>query len=324
MLKQNHAADSANAQAAHAQNPATRLVDYSPSDKPWDTHRAECQTVEGGYRDTEFNALASRMRACSGFLGFRWITDQETGEISLRLGDARFCRVRHCPVCQWRRSLMWQARFLGSLPEIEAEYPRARWLFLTLTVQNMPLPDLRGSLQAMNQAWQRLIKRHEFSGNVVGWIRTTEVTRAQNSYAHPHFHCLLMVKPSYFKKGYVRQERWSDLWRECARLDYQPIVDIRAVKSKTPGDNGLRRAVSETLKYAVKPQDMRDAWLIGLTKQVHKLRFIASGGALKNVLRETDETEDDLLLADESSEPDADKPQLYFDWQRREKHYTKR
>ncbi|WP_170869787.1 protein rep, partial [Shigella sonnei] len=26
----------------------------------------------------------------------------------LRLREAHFCRVRHCPVCQWRRSLMWQ------------------------------------------------------------------------------------------------------------------------------------------------------------------------------------------------------------------------
>lgn len=324
MLKQNDATSSANAQAQQSEKTAQRLTDYSPSDRPWDAHRAESQSVEGAYLGTEFNALAGRMRACSGFLGFVWSDDQETGESRLKLRDARFCRVRHCPVCQWRRSLMWQARFLRSLPDIEAGFPAARWLFLTLTVQNMPLHDLRNGLQAMNQAWHRLVKRPEFSANVQGWIRTTEVTRSKNDYAHPHFHCLLMVRPSYFAKNYVKQERWADLWRECARLDYQPIVDIRAVKSKTPGDNGLRRAVSETLKYAVKPQDMQDAWLIGLTKQVHKLRFIASGGALKNVLRETDETEDDLLLADKASEPDADKPQLYFDWQRRERHYTKR
>jgi hypothetical protein len=122
----------------------------------------------------------------------------------------------------------------------------------------------------------------------------------------------------------VRQERWADLWRECARLDYQPVVDIRAVKSKTPGDSALRHAVAETLKYAVKPKDMRDEWLIELTRQVHKLHFIASGGALKNALREDQETEDDLLLGDQENTPDDDAPQIYFDWSRQTKHYEKR
>ncbi|WP_253297333.1 protein rep, partial [Vibrio cholerae] len=55
----------------------------------------------------------------------------ETGETRLRLRSAQFCRVRHCPVCQWRRSLTWQARIYHSLPKIVVDYPSSRWLFLT-------------------------------------------------------------------------------------------------------------------------------------------------------------------------------------------------
>lgn len=308
-----------------------RLVDYSPKDHPWDMHRAQAQWVEGVYAATEeFDRLAGRVRGCSGFLAFRWDTDMDTGESRLKLREARFCRVRHCPVCQWRRSLLWQARFLSALPSIETQHPKARWLFLTLTVENMPLPELRTSLQSMNQAWNRLRPRKEFE-QVQGWIRTAEVTRQQsNDYAHPHFHALLMVGPGYFKGGnYIKQERWADLWRECLKVDYQPVVDIRAVKPKLDGqaiaDSPLRRAVAETLKYSVKPEDMQDEWLLELTKQVHKLRFIATGGALKNILREGEETEEDLLLADNASDkPEDNKPELYFDWQRNIKHYTKR
>ncbi len=301
------------------------LTDYSPGDKPWDTHRAQAQRVEGVYLGTVFDSLAGRIRGCSGFLGFAWADDADTGESRLKLRSARFCRVRHCPVCQWRRSLMWQARFLQALPAIEAAHPKARWLFLTLTVRNMPISELRASLQDMNKAWQRLIKRQEFASNVQGWIRTTEVTRGRDDSAHPHFHCLLMVRPSYFTHNYVKQERWTDLWRECARLDYTPIVDIRTVKARlgAPGESPLRRAVSETLKYAVKPGDMRDDWLIELTRQVHRLRFIASGGALKDILRETEETEQDLMLADEDGEGGGD-PAIFFDWRREIKRYTKR
>jgi plasmid rolling circle replication initiator protein Rep len=218
---------------------------------------------------------------------------------------------------------MWQARFLKALPAIEQAYPTARWLFLTLTIRNMPVQELRQSLQEMNRAWNRLRLRQEFAGNVLGWIRTTEVTRGHDGSAHPHFHCLLMVRPSYFGKGYVKQERWADLWRECARLDYRPSVDIRVVKARlgAPGESPMRRAVSETLKYAVAPEDLMDRdWLLELTRQVHRLRFVASGGVLKDVLRETEETEQDLLLA-EDGEGD---PAIWFDWRREIRRYVKR
>jgi len=222
---------------------------------------------------------------------------------------------------------MWQARFLKALPAIEQMYPNARWLFLTLTVRNMPISELRSSLHEMNKAWQRLIKRREFS-SVLGWIRATEVTRGQDGGAHPHFHVLMMVRPSYFgSKYYVTQARWAELWQECARLDYQPIVDIRAVKPKSPvsGDSPIRRAVYETLKYSVTPEDMLDRdWLIELTRQVHRLRFIASGGALKNILRENEESDEDLMLLDDESDGSEQQKLMFFDWRREIKRYAKR
>ena len=296
------------------------LTDYSPQDKPWDTHRAQTQTVEGVYRGTVYDGLATRLRDCSGFLGFAWVAD-DTGELRLSLRTARFCRVRHCPVCQWRRSLMWQARFLKALPTIESAYPKSHWLFLTLTVRNCPVDNLRRTLRHMNEAWHRLVGRREFADNVQGWVRATEVTRGQDDSAHPHFHSLLMVRPSYFGKGYVTQSRWADVWRECARLDYKPIVDIRTVRARrgAPGEKPLRRALAETLKYAVKPSDMHGEWLIELTRQVHKLRFLSAGGVLKSILKEFEESEQDLLLNGEDGEG-AD-PALFFDWRREIRRY---
>jgi plasmid rolling circle replication initiator protein Rep len=278
------------------------------------------------YLGSVFDSLAGRIRGCSGFLGFAWADDPDTGESRLKLRSARFCRVRHCPVCQWRRSMMWQARFLQALPSIEQAHPKARWLFLTLTVRNVPISELRSQIRSMNEAWRRFVLRPEFAGNVLGWIRTTEVTRGRDDSAHPHFHCLLMVKPGYFAgKNYVKHERWADLWRECARLDYQPSVHITAVKPK-PGmsESPMRRAVYETLKYSVTPEDMQGEWLLELTKQVHRLRFIASGGLLKNVLREADESERDLLLAEDGEDGEDGEPTLFFDWRREIRRYAKR
>lgn len=233
---------------------------------------------------------------------------------------------------------MWQARFYQSLPSVIEQYPKSRFLFLTLTVRNCDIKDLRSTLKAMNAAWQRLIKRKEFS-SVTGWLRATEVTRGKDDTAHPHFHVLLMVPSSYFKKTYVRHDQWAELWRDCIRVDYLPNVDIRTVKKRKPKDGQLdafesytvaeelNAAVSETLKYAVKPDDMTEGspdWFLELTRQTHKLRFIATGGALKDVLKLDSETDQDLALQGEIS-PDEDEEQhrLAFAWRGSEKRYKR-
>jgi hypothetical protein len=84
----------------------------------------------------------------------------------------------------------------------------------------------------------------------------------------------------------------------------------------------MRRAIYETLKYSVTPEDLmyRD-WLLELTRQVHRLRFVASGGVLRNILRETEETEQDLLLSEDG---EGGEPTLFFDWRRAVRRYIKR
>jgi plasmid rolling circle replication initiator protein Rep len=89
------------------------------------------------------------------------------------------------------------------------DYPKHRWLFLTLTVKNCSIQELRKNLDCMNKSFIRLSKLKEFPG--VGWIKSVEVTRGRDGNAHPHIHCLLMVAPGYFGANYLSQERWIDL-----------------------------------------------------------------------------------------------------------------
>lgn len=313
------------------------LTDYSPSDAPWDRHRGQTDDVAGIYAaSVEFERYAERMASCSGRLRFGWDTCKESGESNLRLREAHFCRVRHCPTCQWRRSLMWQARFYQALPEIVQAYPKARWIFLTLTVRNCDITDLGATLTLMNHAWQRLKDRKDFKP-VIGWVRTTEVTKGKDGSAHPHFHALLMVPPSMLAgKNYIKHARWVELWQSALRAPYAPNVDVRAVKprlSKGEPKNGvegtieaLQGAVAETLKYSTKPEDMTDdgdadGWFLELTRQTHKRRFIATGGALKDVLKLDQETDDDLALAD--GEGSDEGPRLAFDWKGSKRRYIR-
>lgn len=291
------------------------LSDLSPADKPWDKHRAFADKVEGYYAGSEFRDYASRIHYCSELLEFG-LAMQDDDTLKLKLRTARFCRLRHCPVCQWRRSLMWKAKAYKVLPRIVEAYPTHRWVFLTLTIKNVPITELRDSLTSMNRGFQRLSQLKAFPA--IGWLRSTEVTRGRDGSAHPHFHCLLLVQPSYFGKKYIKQSDWVEMWRKSMRLDYNPVLDVQAVKQgEKPMD-----LVPELLKYVTKESDLvaDREWFLELTRQMHKMRSVATGGVLKEYLRELEEEPEDLI--GESESPEAqESSSLYFGWKRREKKY---
>lgn len=296
------------------------LSDLSDRDKPWDKHRKNSDKASNHYRGTkEFDKYANRMDFCSQLLDFRLVPEGDKGELKLKLDAARFCRVRHCPVCQWRRSLMWKAKAFKILPMVVEAYPKYRWLFLTLTIRNCAITELRDTLQWMNKSWQRMVQRKKFPA--IGWVRSTEVTRGKDGSAHPHFHCLLLVKPIYFSgKGYMKQKDWVELWRSCLRIDYNPILDIRPVKrGRQPME-----LVPEILKYCVKESDLvaDRGWFLELTKQMHKMRTVATGGVLKEYLKQLEQEPEDLIGKDNNkTENETDEGHLFFSWKYKEKKY---
>ncbi|MFN6455894.1 MAG: protein rep [Nostoc sp. EfeVER01] len=293
------------------------LSDLSQRDKPWDKHRANADKVSVYYADSEFKDYGDRIHYCSEFLDFRLALSESDGVMKLKLDSARFCRVRHCPVCQWRRSLMWKAKAYKILPKIVNEYPTYRWLFVTLTVRNCQITELRSTLNWMHESFKRLTKLKDFPA--IGWIKSIEVTRSKDGSAHPHFHCLLMVQPSYFGKNYMKQSEWVELWRRCLRIDYNPVLDVQAIKK------GISPAtlVPELLKYCTKESDLTGdrEWFLELTRQMHKARTVATGGVLKDYLRELEQEPEDLIGKGDELENEADEQHLYFEWKRKHKKY---
>jgi hypothetical protein len=66
------------------------------------------------------------------------------------------------------------------------------------------------------------------------------------------------------------------------------------------------------------------AWLLELTRQLDKLRFIASGGILKDILGERDkETNEDLLLRENGDGESTKAGTLVFAWRRRIRRYKR-
>jgi plasmid rolling circle replication initiator protein Rep len=307
------------------------LSEVSPRHKPWDVHRGEADEVQEAYAGgtDRHQRYATRVEACSQVLEFAR-DPPGAGQRKYKLKNAWFCRVRHCPVCQWRRSLMWQAKVYRALPALLRDFPDTRFLFMTLTIRNCPVGELRATLTRMATAWKRMTQLRCWPAR--GWVRAVEITRSQRDRsAHPHYHCLLMVPPAYFQGDYLKQHEWAELWRQCLRIDYKPVVDIRTVKldlvqssqrvNKPPAH--MWEAVAEILKYAVKPSDMiRDhEWFRELADQLQKTRGVAIGGILKHYIKEREREK--LTEEPGEKEPEVSAEQLFFGWKREARRYRR-
>lgn len=241
---------------------------------------------------SEFYALAGndkkakRCKECGNFLEFGDFEHIDTGELKRSLTRANFCDVRWCPMCAWRKSLRLTRELESILDQAEAKQP-LRYLFLTLTMKNPPLAELRQSIKTINEAFNLLTKKPEFE-HVLGFFKTVELLgdETKQGEAHPHLHILLAVKPSYFARGYVSQAKWTEAWRRSLKVDYTPIVDVRTIKPKGEAFESRMSAVLEVTKYQVKPSSIKDMGAEDFKlfdQQTKGTRSHSRGGILKSI-----------------------------------------
>ena len=125
-------------------------------------------------------------------------------------------------------------------------------MFLTLTVKNAySAEELKASLRALTKAFGKLSRYKKVSKNLLGYLRSTEITvNEQGGSYNQHLHVLLFVKSSYFtgdSVNYIKQEEWTKLWQRALKSDYEPVVHVQAVKAnKRKGTDSLQASAEET------------------------------------------------------------------------------
>lgn len=277
---------------------------------------------------------ASKVSTCADVLRFK-VTD--TGH--LKLYQTWFCKSRLCPVCSWRRSILHAYQVKQIVTEAVKREPKGRWLFLTLTTKNtVNEQELAKEISKMNTALRNLFRRKKIAKNLIGFLRATEVTvNKQDGSYNQHMHVLLFVKSSYFarKSEYIDQEEWRNLWQKAMKLDYEPSVNIKAIKpkNKETSEKGLIGAVYEVAKYPVKATDFlngsdKDNQIIvdELEKALSRKRLIAFGGLLKVIQKELNMTdaEDekaDLIRTGEDIDGEETEKEIIATWDKKRKNY---
>ena len=304
-------------------------------------HRlADTMDESGNSLDQQFavklHKKANRIWWCGVNLEFT--VDSATLQKTLQKAD--FCRERLCVMCNWRRSIkvFWQVSKVMDVVQIE--YPNLEPIFLTMTVRNCSGDDLSKTLDQMFEGWKLMLNHRKFNRLVVGWFRALEVTcnpdkritprlyeKRKKFYDrqglkvgdvnpvydtyHPHFHVVLLVNKSYFKKGnrdYMHTADWVSMWRGACKLDYDPVCDIR----KTQRTESGRVKVAEVAKYTLKDVEFiregQPEWMdktIGeLGKALKGRRLVAFGGVMKKIsqqLKMSDPVDGDLVHIDDES-----------------------
>lgn len=295
--------------------------------RPWREHKmAKIGLIELFHLGEKHGHLLSESRMkdleeCADELLFL-----QDAEGNRRLKQGNFCRIRVCPMCNWRRSLKLFSQVSAVTDAILAE-KKARFIFVTLTVQNVRGDVLRETIDKINKAFKYIVDKHQtfapakkLKENLLGYMKAEEITyNADRDDFHPHIHAILEVRPSYFRDGYIKQKDWTALWRAALGVDYDPLVDVRNIKG------GTAKAVAEVAKYPVKmdgilkikDKEKAAKALVELYSAIFRRRLVTFGGDFKEYRKrlQLDDVETGDLIHVEAEEK-AFNPvaQILFKW----------
>ena len=267
--------------------------------RPWKEHKMGSMQLAELFRAAEkygHSLPETRLRDLEECADVLWFLQDAEGK--RRLKSANFCRVRVCPMCNWRRSLKLFSQVSAITDAILAE-KKARFIFVTLTVQNVRGDVLRETIDELNRAFKYIVDKHQtfapakkLKENLLGYMKAEEITyNADRDDFHPHIHAILEVRPSYFRgDGYIKQKDWTAMWRAALGVDYDPLVDVRNIKG------GTAKAVAEVAKYPVKmdnilkiaDKDKAAKSLTQLYSAIFKRRLVTFGGDFREYRRRLD------------------------------------
>jgi len=213
--------------------------------------------------------------------------------------------VRLCPICQASRTRVLRAKLNKIIPVLTEDNPKMRFIFMTLTVKNCKVTELKTTIQSMSKAFTKMFKLKHIKMINKGYIKSLEITRSDTDECHPHYHILLAVNPSYFSNYYITQSEWTESWKLSLGIDYNPIVHIKSVKGNDKDIcdvKMIQKAVSEVAKYMVKPMDLvgkggkRDRdFYIELGNQIHGIKARNTSGIFKIYLGDFEAKEEEIF-----------------------------
>jgi len=265
--------------------------------------------------DKRYRALVE----CGTQLHFQ--KNMEQGSYVYHLVGANFCRQRLCPMCQFRNAERMYAKMIKVIKHLESGY---RFIHLVLTIPNSrDGSELIDGIKVLYKAYNMLMHRKKVIKAFKGSLRCLEISyNYDNDTFHPHLHCLIAVKPSYFNDSrvYMSRDEIAELWTSCVNKSVKSFKFTEYIKTDTvyqtfvrackPGDY---EGVAEVCKYCLKPLDLHDKGkdeqhkrvLLTLWHTLKGQRFVQKYGVIKDTFKllfgDDDEDDEELEELDNSN-----------------------
>ena len=200
------------------------------------------------------------------------------------------CKNKFCSICEKKKAIKVATNMEKKLEELGKKMYQ-RFTFLTLTVPNCKLKDLKKTLRKMSKGSKRLIDNLQKNHGITGTIKKLEITYSKNSdgeiMCHPHYHIIQSLHINSFRYGkLLSQEKYADLWGKAMKFDFTPIVDIRTFDFEN-----MKKSIQEITKYITKDTDLEifnENEISNLDIELKGVRFYASSGLLKISFKDLD------------------------------------
>jgi len=237
----------------------------------WDHLKARSQVFAN--RLTAFDPkLAQRVERCAESVKFKECTN---GYLVFK--SARLCRVRGCPLCEWRRSRRVARQVAVAVGNCQIK-PTEHWHLLTLSssVEPIPLARIEDTLNILRDGFSRL-------AGLKDW-------RLRGGFSFIQFHWLdngveisikfLGLCKPLNGKNYVSKSRWTQLWKQSLRQVSVPTVEVEKFGS-IPFNYVAQRCkilAWRQLDLEVCP----DSYFQEVFEQIHKRKMLTGMGCFKS------------------------------------------
>ena len=272
--------------------------------------------------------LADRGRkicTCGTYIGFNSNENE-----NLSVTSANFCRQRLCPMCQRRRSLRTYSA-VSKVYEL-ANKTGYQFLHVVLTVPNCPAAALNKTCDFLFKQSSLLFRKSEdvhtkaackgnedikklrrnIKNSFKGVFRALEITfndrlSIDHPFAfHPHLHCLIAVKKSYFtSRDYISHEKLQKVWGTLTGIENVQVFIGRVTDQCA--------SIAEVAKYAVKPfkGDVTVEVLETLHKALFNRRLVQTFGIFRDWMQQVGVTDlEEVLDEDVRTAPD-----VWMEWE---------
>lgn len=228
------------------------------------------------YLDSGYIGIANKLQGCCHEL---WLKDDGQGRCKLIPNYT--CGVRFCPVCRFFSIRKELGKFHQVFKKIQRDknLNRARYYYLTLTLKDVPVGQLKDSIAHLNDSFDRLLEKKDIKKFILGSSSYLHIGLNDYDRVQPHLHIVMMFKPSYVSRQLLNKSQWASLWQEAAHEDYPPFVECNRIgKGKIENSNDYYE-LSKKIIYGMKTLEKGDMekcpstylQVFGLMKGAHKV-----------------------------------------------------